>query len=380
MFAFGFFMGVMDVSMNSCGVLTELVADETYMGAYHGSYSVAAALGSLLGGALTFIDATTVIIFAVVAVISVVMSVLAWLNGYPFDEELDISKSRSKHSDDNRSASDENSLSTDAYQNSDTSETPVGQYHETDQSCWQQLQSLKCIRDHIFFLCAVGFLASYGEGGIVTWSVVYFMRYITEANLVSSLGFFAFYVTMALGRFSCDYLRQRYGRDRIAKVSGFLSLVGLVAVIFAPSLTDFNKGLAVAVGTIGFAITGCGLSTLIPTMFSTAGHLTGRHSGSAIATVAAFTYCGSIVSSPMIGGLSDAFHSLRYAFIVVALLLFAISPLGLGIPQEDHAHYLADGKLNKNNKSSLESQAYTPLLGSIDDPELASGAAVSRYS
>ena len=96
-------------------------------------------------------------------------------------------------------------------------------------------------------------------------------------------------------------------------------------------------------------------------MFSTAGHLANRHSGTAISFVAAFTYSGSIVSSPMIGGLSDGFNSLRFAFIVVAVILFLISPLGYGIPPEDfHSgsrkrslNFLGDDKKN---------EVYAPLL------------------
>ena len=188
--------------------------------------------------------------------------------------------------------------------------------------------------------------------------VQYFNRYITSKELVCQLGFFAFYVTMAIGRFSCDFLRQRFGRDLIAKSSGVLAVVGLAAVILAPTFTSHSSDIAVAIATIGFAIVGSGISTLIPTMFSTAGHLSNRHSGTAIAVVAGFTYSGSIVSSPMIGGLSDGFHSLRFAFIVVAGLLFFISPLGYGISKEIHSSFTstADGASTEANT------AYTPLL------------------
>jgi MFS family permease len=124
----------------------------------------------------------------------------------------------------------------------------------------------------------------------------YFNRFITSKELVCQLGFFSFYVTMALGRFSCDFLRQRFGRDRIAKSSGIFVVVGFLAVILSPSLSSPSEDFAIAVATMGFAVVGCGISTLIPTMFSTAGHLSNRHSGTAIAVVAGFTYSGSIVS------------------------------------------------------------------------------------
>jgi hypothetical protein len=57
------------------------------------------------------------------------------------------------------------------------------------------------------FLCAVGFLASYGEGGMVTWSVIYYERYLGVSDALNSLGYITFMVCMACGRFVCDTLR-----------------------------------------------------------------------------------------------------------------------------------------------------------------------------
>jgi hypothetical protein len=57
------------------------------------------------------------------------------------------------------------------------------------------------------FLCAVGFLASYGEGGMVTWSVIYYERYMSVSDTFNSLGYVTFMICMACGRFACDTLR-----------------------------------------------------------------------------------------------------------------------------------------------------------------------------
>jgi MFS family permease len=82
---------------------------------------------------------------------------------------------------------------------------------------------------------------------------------------------------------------------------------GLLLVVFSPILP-----WAIVFCTMGLMLTGAGLSTLIPTVFSSAGHLPDQDTGKAIATVAAFTYSGSILSPPMIGSMSTAFDSLRY--------------------------------------------------------------------
>jgi MFS family permease len=88
-----------------------------------------------------------------------------------------------------------------------------------------------------------------------------------------------------------------------------LATFGQALLILAPSLSGEVTQIAVAV--CGAALTGFGLSTLIPTVFSSAGHLPDTHAGTSIATVAAFTYSGSIVGPPLIGGISQGLHSLR---------------------------------------------------------------------
>ena len=42
----------MDVSMNACGVVAEIVENRPLMGSFHGSYSIAAALAALIGSSL----------------------------------------------------------------------------------------------------------------------------------------------------------------------------------------------------------------------------------------------------------------------------------------------------------------------------------------
>ena len=53
MFWFGFTLGLMDVSMNACGVVAEIVDNSPLMGSFHGSYSIAAAIAALIGSSLS---------------------------------------------------------------------------------------------------------------------------------------------------------------------------------------------------------------------------------------------------------------------------------------------------------------------------------------
>jgi hypothetical protein len=159
-------------------------------------------------------------------------------------------------------------------------------------------------------LSAVGFLGSYGEGAMVTWSVIYYQRYINVPNSLNGIGFFSFMICMAVGRFTCDFLRKTFGRRKLIGLSGVLAGVGVCLLIAAPSLTEQISQILIC--EVGISLTGLGLSTIVPTVFSSAGHLPGTtHAGTSIATVAAFTYCGSIVAPPLVGGISQALQSLR---------------------------------------------------------------------
>lgn len=99
------------------------------------------------------------------------------------------------------------------------------------------------------------------------------------------------------------------------------------------------------------------MSTLVPTVFSSAGHLPGQHAGTALATVAAFTYCGSIISPPLIGCMSDAFQSLRWALFVDAILLALVIPFSYGVPQENSFSVSTGSNGNDENVS-----LHNPLL------------------
>lgn len=143
----------------------------------------------------------------------------------------------------------------------------------------------------------------------MTWSIIYYERYINIPSSIKSIGLFTFMICMAIGRFSCDYLRTKFGRRRMIRASGLLASNGTFILIAAPS---FKKGIyEILLSELGVILVGAGTSTIIPTVFSSAGHLPNTHAGSAIAIAAAFTYCGSIVAPPLIGGISQGLHSLR---------------------------------------------------------------------
>jgi MFS family permease len=432
MFVYGAFMGLMDISMNSHAILTEVVAGKPLLGTFHASYSIAAAFGSLIGGALTQSTLGIDGVFQVVSFISIVLAFASGSNMYSFAQEKVITQILKNVSSDAQNStkptvgskrgtsdveledveSSDGSLSfseapdsrnldkiitfgankvakrphrstlsevtsedsgmtnafikgfsMEGYDNGRSQSGKGGKNgsstgaaaggagtsgadsakgtssadasNNSSSSNNSNNNSNNGSSNWLTVACysAVGFLAAFGESGLLTWCVAYFERYLSATPHSKSLGFTVFMVCMACGRFSCDYLRGRYGRRITVRVGGVCASLGLLGIVASPELPG---DIAWAVASC--ALTGIGLSTIIPTMFSSAGHIPGAaHAGTSIAIVSMFTNSGCLASSPLIGFVSDAAGSMRVALFWDALLVACIVPLSLGIPEEEQA-------------------------------------------
>ena len=188
----------------------------------------------------------------------------------------------------------------------------------------------------MLYITILGFLASFGEGALTTWSIIFFERYFpAEKGALSSVGFALFETFMGLGRYFMDYLRRKLGSRTMTKIGGILAGTGMGLVVLAPSFTGQSGNVDVAVGCLGMAICGCGLSTMIPLSFTLAGYQ--GHSGSSIAIAGFWQYAGSIASSPIVGAISDSIDSLRFALLFLMFMVLLIFPLGWFIPDDRYS-------------------------------------------
>ena len=369
---FGTTEGVMDVSMNANAVLTEAVAGRPLLGAYHGSYSVAAAIGGLIGGAFVNRGVDQQVAYSASGGIGIAFTLLSFLQLYSINEEVELTaESNDKIPKTTTSNSQTPSVNNYSGLASVSGSSEVGASASMPmpnmmmESTDKQITSESIPGENasplgaLAALAAVGFLAAAGEGAVVTWVTIWFTRSFSSApGGLFSIGFTSFMSCMALGRFCCDSLRQLIGRRTMFKIAGLLACVGVCIIALAPSMLPEPSSLYVS--CFGCSVTGLGLSTLIPTVFSSAGHLPNVHPGTAISRVAFFTYAGSIVSPPLIGALSDAFQSLQLGFIVLAVMLALITPLGSKVPPESPR---ATNTPGDHSQSDHESEnLHTPLL------------------
>lgn len=177
------------------------------------------------------------------------------------------------------------------------------------------------------FALPVGPLASLGalafgvlltEGAVADWGAVYLRDVLGATAAVSGLGYTAFSLTMAAGRFAGDGLVARLGPVRVVRGGGVLVALGLGVALLGGSAP-------LALG--GFALVGAGLAATFPVLISAAGRTPGVPTGTAIAAVATAGYTGFLVGPPAIGLVSTAFGGLQAGLAVVALVGVAVALL-----------------------------------------------------
>lgn len=162
----------------------------------------------------------------------------------------------------------------------------------------------------LLLLGAVAFASMLCEGAAADWSSVYLHDVLGSSAAVAGLGYTAFTLAMVAVRLFGNRLLARFPAQLLLPVLAAVTTVG-----FAAALIVGVAGVALA----GFFLLGIGVGTVIPTAFSAAGRLPGRHPGVAVAVVSGTGWAGFVCGPPLIGQLAGAF-SLPAALAVVPVL------------------------------------------------------------
>jgi MFS family permease len=155
------------------------------------------------------------------------------------------------------------------------------------------------------------------EGAILDWGALYLRNELSASVTLSGFAFAAFSLTMAAMRFAGDLIRDRFGAVMTLRVCAVIAIFGLLLIGFAESAQ---------VAIIGFALTGIGISNIVPIAFSAAGNLPGMAAGVGLSVVTTMGYSGILVAPSGIGfiaehtGLGIIFVGLSALIIVVLVL------------------------------------------------------------
>jgi MFS family permease len=156
-------------------------------------------------------------------------------------------------------------------------------------------------------ICLCAMLA---EGAMADWSVLYYKKILNNPDGFVTAGFTAFSVSMVVGRFLGDKVVEKIGLAKLLLINSLLLFLGMFIAL----------GTLSYIGVIfGFAITGLGLSTMIPLIYSEAGHSKTMSSGVALAAISTVGMFGFLLGPVLIGYISE-YTSLRIALSLLILL------------------------------------------------------------
>ena len=164
-------------------------------------------------------------------------------------------------------------------------------------------------------LGALAFLALLAEGAMGDGAAVFLREYWGAGMDGAATGFAGFSLAMALGRFSGDRARRRWGGRGLLRVGGLTAGLGMAVALTAPGLV---------LAAFGFALFGLGLANMVPVLFGAAGRARGVTTGLGIGAVATAGYAGLLTGPPMIGvtaelvGLGPALVMILFGVLVVA--------------------------------------------------------------
>lgn len=269
LFLFGAANGILDVGMNSHGVLVEGRLGRPVMSSFHGMWSLGGLAGAGFAAVLfPLIDPLLQAVLALVLVSTIALAALAFL--------LPTASDGSKGG-----------------------------------------AAFVLPGRRTFGLGVLCFLCMSTEGAVTDWGALHLRDSLGLAPGPAATGFAAFAASMAAARFGGDRLRAALGSVLLVRASALLAAVGLLVALLVP---------VPAVAIAGYALVGIGVANLVPVFFGAAGRLPGQAAGTGIAAVATMGYGGFLFGPPLIGFVADL-TSLTVALgsLVLASLAIAVA-------------------------------------------------------
>ena len=269
--AMGIGISMLDVAMNTQGVLYEFHSRSQSMNLFHAFYSLGAVLASLIGSVCATARLTAGLNFVIASAPFLLLSLA--LNRYLLPER--------------RTEAEEKT-------------------------------SKVCHRIPLFILvCAVMALLAYAaEGSVGEWGALY-LTTVKEASVgIGALVYGIFSCVTFAARLVGDPLRKEFGEIPVIIFGSVISFVGMVGVL------SFSSVWLVL---ISYAIMGLGLAPVVPTLFSMAGKNGKIPAAAATSTVAFMAYGGLLIVPPSIGWLAQHTNLHEALFIVLGLIALMFS-------------------------------------------------------
>ncbi len=263
LFIFGFCSSLLNIAVNTQAVGVESSYDKPIMASFHGMWSLAGFGGAAIGTVMMGYGIAPGFHFLLILVLMVLIIAL----------------------------SNENLIDKDAGQSSD---------------------GLKFVMPDkpLLKLGIIAFCSLICEGTMFDWSGVYFLKIVKADPAWVGVGYTAYMVAMASGRFIADWLTHKIGVQRVLQLSGFLTVSGLLIAVLFPQLFP---------AIIGFLIVGLGVSSVVPLAYSAASKSKTMPASQALSTVTTIGFFGLLAGPPIVGVIAGE-TDLRVAFIFLIFM------------------------------------------------------------
>lgn len=150
----------------------------------------------------------------------------------------------------------------------------------------------------LFAICIVGLGSNLLEGATADWSAVYLTQMFGADAAIAGLGYSAYALLMATGRFAGDWMRVKWGPVNVCRVCYVIATAGVALVVFSPIY-----GLAI----FGYALAGFGGSVGVPLAVSAAASLNERPAASNVALLTLVSLLGFLTGPPIVGFVAEGF-------------------------------------------------------------------------
>lgn len=263
LFIFGFGGDLLNISMNVQAVNVEKNMNKSIMSSFHAIFSIGFMIGAALGGILASQGISTVWHLSTVGILDIIVALFVY------------------------------------------------QYLIAQDFKSSEAQPLFALPDKsLMLLGVICFCGMLCEGAMADWSVLYFKQILGNASKYATSAFTAFSITMVIGRIIGDKTVAKLGLKKTLILNCSLVTIGMILALALPiSWTVI----------LGFSITGLGLSTVVPLIYSEAGHSKTMSAGVALAAISTVGISGFMIGPVMIGYIAE-FTSLKIALFSLVIL------------------------------------------------------------
>jgi len=271
----GFFQGMLDVSMNTQAITVERFSRRVLMPGFHGSWSSGTLVGAVTGAAAVGLGVSLSKQLLVLAVPCLL--VVGWLT--------------TRMIPDGR----------------------VGDDAESSNSLREGRHGV--LQLELLVLGGIAFADMLCEGAAADWAAVYLHSSLHTVALVAGMGFAIYSFAMLAVRFAGNRLFTRFAAHRL------LTLLAVIATL------GFAVGLVIATPVsmlIGFAFLGAGLGCVVPMTLRAAGAVGNVNTARAVASVAGCGWAGFVVGPVVIGAIASS-TTLHTALFLIPVLTGSVA-------------------------------------------------------